>query len=60
MVRVATYCVGNEQYSQQNAIDDVLREGEIGCSRNPITQELELRIGDGVHRYGDLIPLEKK
>lgn len=49
----------NEQQRYYTAIEHVLQEGEIACSRNPFDGELEFRVGDGHSVMRDL-PLFNK
>lgn len=50
----------NEQQRYYTAIEHVLQEGEIACSRNPYTGELEFRVGDGDSAMWDLPPIKRE
>lgn len=50
----------NEQQRYYTAIEHVLQEGEIACSRNPFDGELEFRVGDGHSVMRDLPPIKRE
>lgn len=43
-----------DEQRYNKAMEYVLRDGEIGCCRNPYTAELEFRMGDGNSVMRDL------